>query len=133
MSGLRYGSLLFDSSPCILIHVIAMQALQVNASSTSNFNVTFGEALAFYYVKTTASSHAMVVYWPLENLESSLNVPRGIWNRQTPKVENVVNILNIVGIWTASESSKCSYVLRKHPGLAMLSMEEAGIVTPDEE
>ncbi len=52
-----------------------MQALQVNASSTSNFNVTFGEALAFYYVKTTASSHAMVVYWPLENLESLLNVP----------------------------------------------------------
>jgi hypothetical protein len=93
----------------------------------SNFNVTFGEALAFYEVKTGTSSHAVVVYWPLEELQCSLNVPRGVWNRQTLKVANVVNILNIVGIWTASETSKHSYILRKHPGLAMLSTEESGV------
>ena len=97
--------------------------------------MTFGEALAFYEVKTqtAASSHAVVVYWPLEKLERSLNVPRGVWNRQTLKVANVVNILNIVGIWTASETSQRSYILRKHPGLAMLSTEESGIATPDGE
>jgi hypothetical protein len=95
----------------------------------------FGEALAFYEVKTAASLHAsaVVVYWPLEGLECSLNVPRGVWNRQTPKVMNVVDILNIVGIWTASETSQRSYILRKHPGLAMLSTEESGIATQDGE
>jgi len=75
----------------------------------------------------------VVVYWPLEELECSLNVPRGVWNRQTLKVANVVNILNIVGIWTASETSQRSYILRKHPGLAMLSTEESGIPTEDGE
>jgi len=74
-----------------------------------------------------AVSHALVVYWELEKLESSLNVPQGVWNRQILKVENVVNILNIVGVWTASESSKRTYILQKHPGLAMLSTAENGI------
>ncbi|KIM35111.1 hypothetical protein M413DRAFT_79735 [Hebeloma cylindrosporum] len=97
----------------------------------SDFNVIFGEALAFYEVKSPAFSHALVVYWPLEKLERSLNVPRGVWNRQTPKVANVVDILNIVGIWTASETSQRTYILRKHPGLAMLSTEECGIAMPD--
>jgi len=102
--------------------------------SASDFNVTFGEALAFYQVKTTASSHALVVYWKLERLERLLNVPRGVWNRHTPMVANVVDILNIVGIWTApSETSGRTYILRKHPGLAMLSKEEAGISAPDGE
>jgi len=49
-------------------------------------------------------------------------------------VANVVDILNIVGIWTApSETSGRTYILRKHPGLAMLSKEEAGISAPDGE
>lgn len=103
------------------------------AQAASDFNVTFGEALAFYEVKTTTSSQAVVVYWPLEKVECSLNFPRGVWNRQILKVANVVNILNIVGIWTASETSQCSYILRKHPGLAMLSTEECGIATQDGE
>ena len=45
----------------------------------------------------------------------------------------MVDILNIVGIWTASETSERSYILRKHPGLAMLSTEESGIMTQDGE
>lgn len=101
--------------------------------AASDFNVTFGEALAFYEVKTKASSQAVVVYWPLEKVERSLNFIRGVWNRQFLKAANVVNILNIVGIWTASETSQCSYILRKHPGLAMLSTEESGIVIQDGE
>jgi hypothetical protein len=62
----------------------------------------------------------MVVYWELEKLESSLNVPRGVWNRQILKVQNVVNILNIVGVWMASESSKRSYILQKHPNVVIV-------------
>jgi len=48
-------------------------------------------------------------------------------------VANVVDILNIVGIWTAQETSGRTYILRKHPGLAMLSKEECGIPAPDGE
>ena len=111
------------------------KAINTAETPASDSNVVyFGEALAFYAVKTLASStHAVVVYRPLEGLEHSLNVPRGYWNRITPKVANVVDILNIVGIWTASETSERSYILRKHPGLAMLSTEESGIMAQDGE
>jgi hypothetical protein len=30
-------------------------------------------------------------------------------------------------VWTASETSKHSYILRKHPDIAMLSTEESGV------
>ena len=69
----------------------------------------------------------MVVYWPLEQVECPLNFPRGIWNTKTPKVANVVDILSVVGIWTSGISKK-TYILQKHPALAMLSMEESGLV-----
>jgi len=69
----------------------------------------------------------LVVYWPLEQVEHTLNFPRGVWNTKTPKVANVCDILSIVGIWT-SETSKRTYILRKHPGLALLSMEESGLI-----
>ena len=78
-----------------------------------------------------ASSHELVVYWKLEKLERILNIPRGVWNRHTPMVANVVDILNIVGIWTVPETSGHTYILRKHPGLAMLSKEESGISASD--
>jgi len=118
-----------------------LRSKAINTSEAHPVNVTFGEALAFYEVKTQAAgaasssseSHAVVVYWLLEGLESSLNVPRGVWNRQTRKVANVIDILNIVGIWTASETSQRCYILRKHPGLSILSTEESGIATPDGE
>ncbi|KIM39633.1 hypothetical protein M413DRAFT_29330 [Hebeloma cylindrosporum] len=109
------------------------EAINTTEVSASDFNLTFGEALAFYQVKTMTSTHALVVYWPLEKLERSLGVPRGVWNRQTLKVADVAAILNIVGIWTASETSGRTYILRKHPGLAMLSKEECGITTLDGE
>jgi hypothetical protein len=140
VSGSRCVSYCFIQGQCgVLIAnlrskaIINLNTSEAPPASDFRVNVTFGEALAFYEVKTAASSHAVVVYWPLEGLESSLNVPRGVWNRQTPKVADVVNILNIVGIWTASETSQRSYILRKHPGLAMLSTEESGIVTQDGE
>lgn len=63
---------------------------------------------------------------PLEQLELCLNFPRGEWNTASVRVANVVEILGLVGIW-AAETSKKIYVLRKHPGLAMLNTEECGI------
>jgi len=85
--------------------------MDVPPRSASDFNVTFGEALAFYQVKTMASSHALVVYWKLERLEHLLNVPQGVWNWHTPMVANIVDILNIIRIWTAPETSGRTYIL----------------------
>lgn len=42
------------------------------------------------------------------------------------------NILSIVGIW-AAEASKNVYILRKHPGLKLLSPYEAGKEGDDED
>ncbi|KIM36905.1 hypothetical protein M413DRAFT_77629 [Hebeloma cylindrosporum] len=107
-----------------------LKLLNGNAVNTSNppnaFNIAFGEALAFYQVTTPTSSHGLVVYRPLQKLEVVLNFPRGNWDTTNISVTDITNILNIVGIWDAPTSGK-TYILRKHPGLAMLSVEESGI------
>lgn len=109
---------------------------QIQASNkfpaTSNlFNIVFGQVHAFYQVKNGSKSYSVVTYMPLEQLELCLNFPRGEWNAGSVRVADVVDILGLVGIW-AAETSKKIYILRKHPGLAMLNTEECGIDTGKE-
>ncbi len=57
-----------------------------------------------------------------------LGFPCGKWNTNIVKVANVGDITSIVAVWEAdSETSRNIYILRKHPGLAMLQENECGI------
>lgn len=73
-----------------------------------------------------------MVYTPLTKLNIILNYPRGQWDTRLKKVANIDDIISLVGIWEAEES-KNVYILRKHPGLAMLQDDECGIVDDNDE
>ncbi|EDQ98531.1 uncharacterized protein LACBIDRAFT_299510 [Laccaria bicolor S238N-H82] len=97
-------------------------------SNTPNIlNHTFGEANSFYKVELTNKTYILVVYTPLIDVQPVLRTQiRGKWESPTTlKVIEASQILDLVGIWSA-EASKNIYVLRKHPGLAMLSAVESG-------
>ena len=71
---------------------------------------------------------SLVAFTPLEDVQIVLGFPRGQWNTISVKVVNVIDIISIVAIWEAdSETSRNIYILRKHPGLAMLRDDECGI------
>lgn len=113
------------------------KAVNSSRTATNGHNIIFGEAHAFYQVKIASEAesrnHLLVIYTPLGQLERILNIPRGQWSTNLAVI-NTADILDIVGIWVA-ETSKKVYILRKHPGLAMLSAEECGIeeASDDEE
>jgi hypothetical protein len=90
-------------------------------------NCTFGEANSFYKVELENKTYILVIYTPLINVQQVLRTQiRGKWESPTIlKVIEASHILDLVGIWSA-EASKNIYVLRKHPGLAMLSAVECG-------
>jgi hypothetical protein len=81
----------------------------------------FGEALAFYEV--AATNDLLVVYHPPHNPQKILKRWRGTWSDDIHVLE-VTQISGLVGIWCFNSRS---YVLRKHPGLGLLSQEECGI------
>lgn len=72
-------------------------------------------------------TYILAIYTPLINVQQVLRTQiRGKWESPTIlKVIEASQILDIVGIWSA-EASENIYVLRKHPGLAMLSAVECG-------
>ena len=81
---------------------------------------TFGEALAFFEVQKT--KQLLVVYLPVIKCEQVLKKWRGVWSDKM-EVLSASAIHSIVGIW--SYDSRV-YILRKHPGLDLLSEEESG-------
>ena len=83
--------------------------------------IVFGEALAFFEVQET--NDVLVVYHQLSGCEQVLQKWRGVWSNDI-KVLPVSKITSLVGIWCYQ---KWVYILRKHPGLALLNVEESGI------
>jgi hypothetical protein len=87
----------------------------------------FGEALAFYEVIST--NQWLVVYHPLCNVQKVLNRWRGTWSHDIEVLE-VSEIQGLIGIWGFNSRI---WVIRKHPGLSLLSQEEYGIQTAETE
>lgn len=50
---------------------------------------------------------------------------RGQWIQDEIHVTDATNIIDIVAIWEAKKNQNI-YILRKHPGLAILRTEECG-------
>jgi hypothetical protein len=79
----------------------------------------FGEALAFFEVVET--HELLVVYYAVDDCHQVLRRWRGTWKKEVD-VMPVSAIHSVIGIWS---SQKKVYILRKHPGLALLGAEEA--------
>jgi hypothetical protein len=99
-------------------------------------NLIYGEVLAFYELRaseraTDEQTEVYAVYSPLINRETPLGCIRGKWDASTPKAINGRHIRDIVGIWSAPSVSHRVYILRKHPGLSLLSPEETGVANLD--
>lgn len=84
----------------------------------------FGEALAFYQMHAM-EDEILVVCRLLINTECVLGVWRGDWSPYI-SVLPVKNITDKVGIWHKMDPKSKIWILRKHPGLAMLSTAETG-------
>lgn len=68
----------------------------------------------------------LVIYRPLLMVSSKLCTLRGKWGTQSQaEVALIEGIVDIVGIWE-SKSSDWVYILRKHPALEHLNLEEKG-------
>ena len=83
----------------------------------------YGWAQAFFRIEDPKTSEKVfyIVFKKLEEVESIACTIRGqSWSAALHAMK-VSSVLDIVGIW---EYSKHIYMLRKHPGLAMLSKEE---------
>jgi Transposase family tnp2 len=100
--------------------VPSRSARYFEAQRSGDAKPVFGEALAFFEMLET--KQLVVIYYPLNNCEQVLKKWRGVWSEKM-EVLPASAILSIVGIW--SNQSKV-YILRKHPGLALLSEEERG-------
>jgi len=57
-----------------------------------------------------------------------LNCLEGQWQEGTMLALNASDIISLVGIWAGQN---LVWILRKHPGLAMLTPEECGIEDSD--
>ena len=80
----------------------------------------FWEALAFFEVVET--QQLLVVYYAVGGCHQILRRWRGIWKKEVD-VMAVSGIHSVVGIWSGQKNV---YILRKHPGLSLLSPEELG-------
>lgn len=88
----------------------------------------FGEALAFYEL-LKKDNKLLVVYHNLTNQENILGKIRGTWSPDI-SVLSVESITDKIGIWkvngTPAQPQANIWILRKHPGLAMLNAAETG-------
>lgn len=66
---------------------------------------------------------------PIVNVQEVLGVLRGNFSSDI-HILPVSALQNIIGIWVSGEKV---YILRKHPGLDMLNMEECGQSANNEE
>ena len=73
-----------------------------------------------------------VIYNALSNVIRHLGQIRRKWEEKISVLE-IEFIQDIVGIWTSPKKAERVYILRKHPGLEMLSSIECGIEDGNEE
>ena len=88
----------------------------------------FGEALAFYEM-LQRENQLLVIYHRLINQQQIYGAWNGTW-AQNLSVLLVKSITNKIGIWQYN-TSRPVWLLRKHPGLAMLSAAETEEVPDD--
>jgi hypothetical protein len=89
----------------------------------------FGEALAFYTTQSAEGTNlSLVVYCPL--IERSLLFGRwyGKWSPSLYVLETSA-IVSLVGIWAYNDHV---HIMRKHPGLYLLTPDECGIDAEEE-
>lgn len=87
----------------------------------------FGEALAFYSVTElpdTTEAELLVVYHPITAPHQVLRRWQGTWS-DSICTARVSSINAVVGIWNGPRTKQV-HILRKHPGLAMLSNTDRG-------
>jgi hypothetical protein len=85
----------------------------------------FGEALAFYTVADTDLS--LVVYHPLIECHKLFGRWYGKWSSMACVLE-MSKIVSLIGIWTFNDHV---HILRRHPGLNLLTLDECGIDSED--
>ena len=100
--------------------VPSRSARYFEAQRSGDTKPVFGEALAFFEKPETGQ--LVVIYYPLSNCEQVLKKWRGVWSDKI-EVLPASTIHSIVGIWPYEPRV---YILRKHPGLNLLSEEECG-------
>jgi len=100
-------------------HHPSRSAQYVEAQKDGLAEPVFGEALAFFEVVET--HQLLVVYHAVGDCHQTLRRWRGTWKKEV-NVMPVSAIHSVIGIWS---SPKRVYILRKHPGLSLLSAEEA--------
>jgi hypothetical protein len=89
---------------------------------------TFGEALAFYSVPE--NDMFLVVYHAVVDKFGVVGRWGGKWSKEIRVVETS-RLIGLIGIW---EYKSRVHILRRHPGLDMLSPDECGFeVMEDEE
>ncbi|TEB20524.1 hypothetical protein FA13DRAFT_1757772 [Coprinellus micaceus] len=99
---------------------------------TNQHKQMFGEVISFYAITNADNETVEVaVYRPLVDVCQPLKtVIQGRWPSASAKVKiaavEVESICTVVGIWAAPQSENI-YILRKHPGLLMLTPLERGI------
>jgi hypothetical protein len=87
----------------------------------------FGEALAFYTAQYAEADYSLVVYCPLIELQLLYGRWYGRWSFSVYVLETSA-IVSLIGIWTYKDNV---HVLRRHPGLALLTSDESGIDSED--
>lgn len=85
----------------------------------------FGQALVFFEVLETHQQ--LVLYHPVVDLHLALKRWKGTWSEDI-RVLPVSAICHLIAIWNHEQAV---YILRKHPGLEMLTPEEAGSTIED--
>jgi hypothetical protein len=88
--------------------------------------------LAFYELKIDEKQTIMVAYNALSNVTRALGQIRGQWEEKI-SVMDIEFIQDIVGIWASPKKAERVYMLRKHPGLEMLTSFECGKEYEEEE
>lgn len=89
----------------------------------------FGEALAFYTTQSAEADFSLVVYHPLIECHKLFGRWYGKWSSAL-HVLKISAIISLVGIWTHNDHV---HVLRRHPGLALLRLDECGISEESED
>ena len=88
----------------------------------------FGEAVAFYTAQSTGAEISLVVYHPLIERCKLFGRWYGKWSPSLFVLETSA-IVSLIGIWTHKDHV---HILRRHPGLTLLTPEEYGISSKDD-
>ena len=103
------------------------QSKDVTELEVENTKPIFGEALAFYTVQVAGADHSLVVYSPLIERHKLHGRWWGKWSSSVFVLETSA-IVSLIGIWTYGDHV---HILRKHPGLNLLTSDESGIESED--